>query len=370
MIRNALLSIVLFLGLLQFLTTNTTTSKAGHSIFNYYYHGNKYMHSTVEYYDLEQYGGAADGKSKNERLLMCIPLRNAAPVIPLMFSHLENLTYPHHLIDIAFMVSDTEDNTREELYSYLDRIQTEKLSGNAFNEIMIFEKDFGQAVGQGVDDRHGVHVQGARRKVMGRARNWLLSAALRPYHSWVYWRDADIETAPATIIEDLMKHGQDVIVPNVWRPLPEWLGGEQPYDLNSWQETEPALELAKTLDEDEVIVEGYAEYPTWRPHLAYLRVPDGNPDDLLELDGIGGVSILAKAKVFRHGANFPGFALWNHAETEAFGKMCRRMGFKVAGLIHYTIWHQYEPSEDDLKKIKEMEEVERLKKLAGGGKEQ
>ena len=46
---------------------------------------------------------------------------------------------------------------------------------------------------------------------------------------------------------------------DVWRPLPDWLGGEQPYDLNSWQESETALALADTLDEDAVIVEGYAE---------------------------------------------------------------------------------------------------------------
>lgn len=312
-----------------------------------------------EYYDLKRFEGSNHGWDRKERILMCIPLRNAAPVMPMMFSHLYNLTYPHEYIDIAFMVSDTTDNTLQELQLYSKQIQE---NDKPYNSIEIFEKDFGQLVGQGVDDRHGVHVQGMRRKVMGRARNWLLSLALKPYHSWVYWRDADIETAPKTIIEDLMKHDRDVIVPNVWRPLPEWLGGEQPYDLNSWQESEPALELSATLDEDDVIVEGYAEYPTWRPHLAYFRSEEGNPDDMIDLDGIGGVSILARAKVFRQGANFPGFALWNHAETEGFGKMCRRMGFTVSGLLHYTVWHQYEPSEDDKKKIKEMELEEKMKK--------
>ena len=49
------------------------------------------------------------------------------------------------------------------------------------------------------------------------------------------------------------------------------LGNEQPYDLNSWVESDAGLELAKTLNEDDVIVEGYAEYPTWRAHLAYIR---------------------------------------------------------------------------------------------------
>jgi mannan polymerase II complex ANP1 subunit len=103
--------------------------------------------------------------------------------------------------------------------------------------------------------------------------------------------------------------------------LPDWLGGEQPYDLNSWQESDTALALADTLDEDAVIVEGYAEYATWRPHLAYLRDPYGDVDMEMEIDGVGGVSILAKAKVFRSGVHFPAFSFEKHAETEGFGKV-------------------------------------------------
>jgi mannan polymerase II complex ANP1 subunit len=68
-------------------------------------------------------------------------------------------------------------------------------------------------------------------------------------------------------------------------------------------------------------VEGYAEYATWRPHLAYLRDPYGDPDMEMELDGVGGVSILAKAKVFRAGVHFPAFSFEKHAETEGFGKV-------------------------------------------------
>jgi mannan polymerase II complex ANP1 subunit len=113
-------------------------------------------------------------------------------------------------------------------------------------------------------------------------------------------------------------------------------------------------------------VEGYAEYATYRPHLAYLRDPYGDPDVEMELDGVGGVSILAKAKVFRYGGHFPAFSFEKHAETEGFGKvslelnlaawnltnwlqMARKMGLSVIGLPHYTIWHAYEPSVDDIK---------------------
>lgn len=141
--------------------------------------------------------------------------------------------------------------------------------------------------------------------------------------------------------------------------MPDWLGGEQPYDLNSWQESETAIALAETLDEDAVIVEGYAEYATWRPHLAYLRDPYGDPDVEMELDGIGGVSILAKARVSRAGVHFPAFSFERHAETEGFGKMARRMKFSVVGLPHYTVWHLYEPSVDDIRHMEEMEAEKR-----------
>ena len=103
--------------------------------------------------------------------------------------------------------------------------------------------------------------------------------------------------------------------------------------MNSWQESETALALADTLDEDAVIVEGYAEYATWRPHLAYLRDPYGDPDMEMEIDGVGGVSILAKAKVFRSGVHFPAFSFEKHAETEGFGKVRCRSELDGGGIL-------------------------------------
>ncbi|KAK3712795.1 Mannan polymerase II complex anp1 subunit [Vermiconidia calcicola] len=318
--------------------------------------GEEFNIETVRYYDLSNVGGTSRGWEREERILLCAPLRDASPHLPMFFSHLKNLTYPHNLIDLAFLVGDSKDNTADLLSDLLAELQANPQYKETFGEISVIEKDFGQVVNQDVESRHGFAAQAGRRKSMAQARNWLLSAALRPTHSWVYWRDVDVETAPFTILEDLMRHNKDVIVPNVWRPLPEWLGGEQPYDLNSWQESETALALADTLDEDAVIVEGYAEYATWRPHLAYLRDPYGDPDMEMEIDGVGGVSILAKAKVFRSGVHFPAFSFEKHAETEGFGKMAKRMSFSVVGLPHYTIWHLYEPSYEDIRHMEELEQ--------------
>lgn len=364
---------------------------------------------TVSYYDLNDFQGHPQGLEAGDVVLLLIPLRNAEHVLPLMFKHLMNLDYKHNQIDLAFLVSDCSpgDKTLDTLFDYSIMLQNssliqylmdqeddieernkqlkgtndlylrymnqeyvEKIQNQfkppfhpefkkPFRSIQIFEKNFGQVIGQGFSDRHAVKVQGIRRKLMGRARNWLINTTLKPYHSWVYWRDADIEESPASIIQDLMKFNYDVMVPNVWRPLPEFLDNEQPYDLNTWIESQGALDLAKTLDEDDVIVEGYAEYPTWRVHLAYLREKNGDKSQLIDMDGVGGVSILAKARVFRQGVSFPAFTFENHAETEAFGKMARKMGFKVGGLPHYTIWHIYEPSEDDLIEIAKKERKKR-----------
>jgi mannan polymerase II complex ANP1 subunit len=172
---------------------------------------------TLRYYDLSDNVGTSVGWEREERVLLCTPLRDAAPHLPMFFSHLRNFTYPHHLIDLAFLVSDSKDNTEELLTQLLDSLQNDPNPKQPYGEISVIHKDFGQQVAQDVESRHGFAAQAGRRKLMAQARNWLLSAALRPYHSWVYWRDADVETCPFTILEDLMRHDKDVIVPSMYR---------------------------------------------------------------------------------------------------------------------------------------------------------
>jgi mannan polymerase II complex ANP1 subunit len=171
---------------------------------------------TVRYYDLSNVGGTSRGWEREERILLCAPLRDAAPHLPMFFSHLRNLTYPHNLIDLAFLVGDSKDNTLPLLSDLLAELQANPDIKSTFGEISVLEKDFGQKVNQDVESRHGFAAQASRRKSMAQARNWLLSAALRPTHSWVYWRDVDVETAPFTILEDLMRHNKDVIVPSTF----------------------------------------------------------------------------------------------------------------------------------------------------------
>ncbi|KAK6431661.1 hypothetical protein LTR95_012174, partial [Oleoguttula sp. CCFEE 5521] len=209
--------------------------------------------STIKHVDLNGIDSTTKAVANDERVLILTPLRNAAPSIEQHFDLLSQLTYPHNLIDLAFLVGDSTDDTMANLAMELERVQsrTDKIP---FNSAMIVEKDFGVTMGQSVEERHGFKAQGPRRKAMGRARNYLLSAALKPEHSWVYWRDVDIKDSPSKIIEDFVAHDRDVLVPNVWfHRYEDGRDIEGRFDYNSWQETEPSRKLAATLERDVIL---------------------------------------------------------------------------------------------------------------------
>jgi hypothetical protein len=171
--------------------------------------------STITRVDLNAIESTRNAATNEERVLILTPLRDAAFFLPQYFDLLSALTYPHHLIDLGFLVGDSTDDTLAVLALELARIQK---SGDSlikpFNSVLIVEKDFGASTSQSVAERHGFAAQAPRRKIMARARNYLLSAALKPEHSWVYWRDSDIKDSPAKIIEDFTAHNRDIIVPS------------------------------------------------------------------------------------------------------------------------------------------------------------
>jgi cellulose synthase/poly-beta-1,6-N-acetylglucosamine synthase-like glycosyltransferase len=169
--------------------------------------------SSIRHVDLNPIKSTTNAVSNEERVLILTPLRDAAPYLPKYFDLLVDLTYPHHLIDLAFLVGDSTDDTLAVLSAELDRIQRQT-DGVAFNDVLIVEKNFGVTASQDVEDRHAFELQAPRRKAMARARNYLLTAALKPEHSWVYWRDSDIVESPANILEDFISHNRDIIVPS------------------------------------------------------------------------------------------------------------------------------------------------------------
>lgn len=173
--------------------------------------------STIHHIDLNEINSTPKAVANRERVLILTPLKDAAPYLDKYFDLLSELTYPHDLIDLAFLVGDSHDDTLAVLSAELARVQkrTDKIP---FRSALVVQKDFGVVTGQSVEERHGFAAQGPRRKAIGRARNYLLYTALKSDHSWVYWRDVDIQDSPSKILEDFMDHNKDILVPSIYYP--------------------------------------------------------------------------------------------------------------------------------------------------------
>jgi mannan polymerase II complex ANP1 subunit len=355
---------------------------------------------TVRYYDLNNVQGTARGWEREERILLCAPLRDASPHLPMFFGHLKNLTYPHNLIDLAFLVGDSKDNTIELLSKLLNELQADPDPSKQFGEISIMEKDFGQKVNQDVESRHGFAAQAGRRKSMAQARNWLLSAALRPTHSWVYWRDVDVETAPFTILEDLMRHNKDVIVPST--TARSYIGTRQLIDSQTSGDHYPTGLAASspTISTPGRSLKPPSHLQTHSTRMPSLwRVTQSTPPGVRIWPTFVTrmvtqtwkwrlmVSVVS-VSLQRQRSSVPGYTSPHSASkstprrkglaryVEHYSscdnsnnlQMAKRMKFSVVGLPHYTIWHLYEPSVDDIRHMEEMEKERKAKEAEENAK--
>ncbi|KAF3191909.1 Golgi mannosyltransferase complex subunit [Orbilia oligospora] len=277
----------------------------------------------------------------SERLLILTPL---ARFYDEYFDNLLKLNYPRNLIDLGFITPKTHAGNIAtlKLQDALRKVQHGPKKSR-FNKITILRQDFGTPTGQSEKERHAMNAQKDRRASMARARNSLVFTTLNPTISWVLWLDSDIIETPPSLFQDLAKHNKQVIVPNCFQRYKEnGVWKERPYDFNSWQDSETALNLGKTMKDDEILLEGYAEMPTYRALMAYQR--DGKADKHVEmlLDGVGGTALLVKASIHRDGAMFPTFPFYHLIETEGFAKMVRRLGHQPYGLPNYLVYHYNE----------------------------
>lgn len=290
-----------------------------------------------KYFDMNQLNASAQDTHYNQHILILTPFKEAARHIERYFENVNSLTYPHHLISLGFLVSDSKDGTIEKLQQHAQDVTKQQEPWQRFNRISIFQKDFDFVLSEA--DRHDYQVQIKRREIMSKSRNYLLASALTEDIAWVLWLDGDVIEYPATLIEDLTSMDKDVIVPNCWWHSYNEEGG---YDKNNWQETNESWAYQATLKPNEVLVEGYEDYVrTHRKLMIDSRFPDGITDLMytIPLDGVGGTCTLVKAQVHRDGAIFPPFPFQHQVETEGLAKMAKALGYEVWGLPNYLIFH-------------------------------
>ncbi|KAL2756444.1 glycosyltransferase family 62 protein [Sodiomyces alcalophilus JCM 7366] len=299
----------------------------------------------INRYNMNNVTGTADPEGNRENILILTPM---ARFYPEYWDNLVKLTYPHELITLGFILPKTKEGNEATaaLQKRVFKLQRYGAEQDRFRSIVILRQDDEPAIdSQDESERHKLENQKARRAVMAKARNALLFTTLGPHTSWVLWLDADIIETPPTLIQDMARHDRAVLAANCFQRFYNTETGrmdERPYDFNNWQDSEMALELAKGMGRDDILLEGYREMPTYRALMAYMTQEDKGEKYEVPLDGVGGTTLLVKADVHRDGAMFPAFAFYNLIETEGFAKMAKRLGWQPYGLPNYKVYHYNE----------------------------
>ena len=295
----------------------------------------------VARYNMNSVTVTKDPEKNREMVLILTPM---ARFYQEYWDNLVKLSYPHGLITLGFIVPNDKGGNAATAALQAQVAKTQKgPEEGRFKEVIILRQDFDPPIpSQDEAERHKMNNQKERRASMSRARNSLLFTTLGPLTSWVLWLDSDIIETPQTLIQDLASHDKPVIVPNCFQKFVNQETGleeERPYDFNSWQDSQSALNLAAKMGPDDILLEGYAEMPTYRPLMAYMVDERKDVHAEIRLDGVGGTALMVKADVHRDGAMFPPFSFYNLIETEGFCKMAQRLTWTCTGLPNYKVCH-------------------------------
>ena len=220
------------------------------------------------------------------RILILTPVKNAATHLDRFYEMLRNVSYPPSLLSLGVLDSDSDDvPDAETLAAAAAAVDggggggvpsgtlaallakgTRLVSERGWRRVAIARHDFGFTLAR--EARHGLQVQAARRAVLARSRNHLLSLALRD-EDWVVWIDVDLKWYPRDIFERLLGGAgglplidgdggggapasdetgpplRRILVPNCVMKL----GGGRSYDLNSWRGAAPSPGDSATVGE-------------------------------------------------------------------------------------------------------------------------
>lgn len=299
----------------------------------------------VAHYNLNNVTITPHPIENNENVLILTPM---ARFYQEYWDNLLKLTYPHELITLGFILPKNKEGNEATSALQAQITKTQKAERDRFKSIIILRQDFDPPLSsQDESERHKMQNQKPRRAAMAKARNSLLFTTLGPSASWVLWLDADIVETPPDLIQDLAAHDKPIIVPNCFQRYynnDKKEMDERPYDFNNWRDSPTAQELGNKMGNDDILLEGYAEMPTFRALMAYMYEETADRDTEVDLDGVGGTAVLVKADVHRDGAMFPPFPFYHLIETEGFAKMAKRLGWASTGLPNYKVRQNLLPS--------------------------
>lgn len=250
-------------------------------------------------------------------VLLLTPVRDAVAFLPRFLDNVRALAWPRDRLSLAFLEGDSRDGTGEWLEERLPALRGE------FARVELFRRGFGLALGA---SRWEPGVQRKRRAILARARNLLLSRALRD-EDWVLWVDVDVSRWPPDLIGRLLAPGKRIVVPHCRQ---EGTGGT--FDLNTFK-IRPGTDSREM---DRWVSDGILQPPRG---VGRFYLSDLQERDLVEVDGVGGTVLLVSAELHREGLIFPPVPYRLHIETEGLSFLARDMGVASWGLPHVEVWH-------------------------------
>lgn len=248
-------------------------------------------------------------------MLVLTPVKQAAVHLATYFDLLAQLEYPTGRLSLGFLEGDSTDGTYEALAAAVEDAR------GRYRRVTLVKWDahFHMPAGS---PRWAAPLQLPRRVVLARARNRLLSAALRD-EAWVLWLDVDLIDYPADVLRRLLGTGKRIVTPHcVTQP------GGPTFDWCAWRA---------------------------RGNVRMDQLRHG--PELVRLDAVGGTMLLVDADLHREGLVFPPFLYGRQSpfardpspfdprgvgevETEGLGLMAKDMGVECWGMPRLEIVHR------------------------------
>ncbi|KAG6599548.1 Mannan polymerase complex subunit mnn9 [Phytophthora cinnamomi] len=244
------------------------------------------------------------------------------------FNLVVSFNYPKEKISIAMLTSSLNEfgKVRALFANYIQHYL--QLS-------LVFRNDFAQH-GLSRDNRHDDALQGDRRRMLARYRNYALLSTMESWHQHVVWLDADVTVVPSGLVQKMVQSGRDIVEPICLRKNED--GEWYDYDANAWvgqRKVRPAEQ------DDSDFVPG----PLNAKHMH--NMPD-KAKELAPLDSVGGTMLYVRAEVHRQGVVFPmhyvigsewGREGYDGIETEGLCYTAHFLGYKCWGMPKDVIQH-------------------------------
>jgi len=250
------------------------------------------------------------------KILILTPVKDAERFLPSYFNRLRKLSYPHDCLSVAFLESDSVDNTHAHIQDKLPELQSEFAKPGLFKLDFNYHSDL---------PRWEPSQQFKRRSILAKSRNHLLSQALE-CEEWVLWIDADVLSWPDDVIEQLLDTQKDIVVPHCVTE------NGKTFDLKTFK----LKQGAEKWDWSPYILDGILQPPVGygRLYLSELR-----HHECIQVDAVGGTMLLIRANLHREGLIFPPYSYKHFIETEGLAVMAKDMGYSCWGLPNLEIVH-------------------------------